>query len=93
VSEERDFYSLYYLEVRAEAFPDLCFAFHMPYPLGKAFWPAPQRLPQVEHLEQDGVFRFGRTLAADEKIIYREQDVLAHFEAALAAVQQFYSQG
>jgi hypothetical protein len=92
VSEERDFYSLYYLEVRAEAFPDLCFAFHMPYPIGKAFWPTPQRLPQVDHLEQDGLFRFGRALLADEKIIYREQDVLNHFEAALEAIRQFYSQ-
>lgn len=88
VNEERDFYSLYYLEVRAEAFPDLCFAFHMPYPLGKAFWPKPQHLPQVDHLEQDGLFRFGRTLLDDEKIIYREQDVLTHFEAALAEIQQ-----
>ncbi len=88
VDEERDFYSLYYLEVRAEAFPDLCFAFHMPYPLGKAFWPTPQSLPQVEHLEQDGLFRFGRTLLDDEKITHSEQDVLAHFEAALAEVQQ-----
>ncbi len=91
VSEERDYYSLYYLEIRAEAFPDLCFAFHIPYPLGKAFWPRPEQLPQVEHLEQDGLFRFGRALLDDEKIIYREPDVLAHFEAAFAEARQFYS--
>ncbi|HEU5367032.1 MAG TPA: hypothetical protein VFU69_01150, partial [Ktedonobacterales bacterium] len=92
VEEERDFYSLYYLEVRAEPFPDLCFASHLPYPLGKAFWPRPETLPQVDHLEQDGLFRFGRALLDDEKIIYREQDVLARFEAALADVQQYYPQ-
>jgi len=92
VREERDYYSLYALEVCAEAFPELRFAFHMPYPIGKAFWPKPQTLPQVEHLEQDGVFRFGRPLLEDEKIIHREKDVLAHFEAALAEVQRFYSQ-
>lgn len=90
--EEHDFYSLYYLEVRAEPFPDLCFAFHLPYPLGKAFWPRPEALPQVDHLEQDGLFRFGRALLDDEKIIYREQDVLARFEAALADAQQYYPQ-
>lgn len=92
VDEEHDFYSLYYLEVRAQVFPELCFAFHLPYPIGKTFWPRPQHLPQVEHLEQDGIFRFGRSLLDDEKIIYREKDVLAHFEAALAAAQRLYSQ-
>jgi|SRR5579859_3946603 len=92
VDEGHDFYSLYYLEIRADEFPELCFAFHMPYPLGKAFWPRPNQLPQVGHLEQDGLFRFGRALLADEKIIYREQDVLTHFEAALAEAQRLYNQ-
>ena len=92
VSEERDYYSLYFLELRAEAFPELRFAFHTPYPIGKAFWPAPKKLPQVEHIEQDGVFRFGRSLLDDEKIIYREQDVQTHFEAAFAEAQKWYSQ-
>ncbi len=92
VEDERDYYSLYYLEVRAAEFPELRFSFHLPYPIGKDFWPKPQKLPQVEHLEQDGVFRFGRSLLDDEKVIYREKDVLAHFEAALAAANRFYSQ-
>ncbi len=92
VREERDFYSLYFLEIRPDMFPELCFAFHTPYPIGKNFWPAPNKLPQVAHLEQDGLFRFGRPLLDNEKIIYREQDVLIHFEAAFAEAQRYSSQ-
>jgi hypothetical protein len=91
-SEQHDFYSLYFLELRSDAFPELCFAFHTPYPIGKAFWPAPQKLPQVEHIEQDGIFRFGRSLLDGEKIIYRENDVLARFEGAFAEAQKFFGQ-
>jgi len=84
---EKDFYSLYYVEVTTEAFPELLFSFHTPYSIGKAWFPAPNTLPRVVHIEQDGLFRFGRLLTSHEKITYREQDVLEHFEQALMEVR------
>jgi hypothetical protein len=88
VSYEKDYYALYYLEITSASFPDLRFSFHMPYPIGRAHLPKPQKLPHVEHTEQDGMFRFGRPLIDDEKIIYRERDVQAKFEQALAEAKQ-----
>jgi hypothetical protein len=90
VSQEKDYYSLYYLEITTTAFPDVRFSFHMPYPIGRACLPDPQQLPRVEHREQDGLFRFGRALVANEKIIYRERDVQVSFEQALTEAKQFF---
>ncbi len=88
VQIERDYYALYYLEITTAHFPELRFSFHMPYPIGKSHFPAPKKVPKVEHVEQDGVFRFGRTLFPLEKITHRESDVLAQFEQALLATLQ-----
>lgn len=88
---ERDYYALYYLEIATETFPETRFSFHMPYPVGRSRFPSPKQLPKVEHVEQDGLFRFGRTLFALEKITHREADVLTHFEQALQAVKSIYA--
>jgi hypothetical protein len=88
ISCEKDYYALYYLEITSTIFPDLRFSFHMPYPIGRTSLPKPQKLPRMEHTEQDGMFRFGRPLVDDEKVIYRERDVQINFEQALATVQQ-----
>lgn len=90
VTQVKDYYSLYHLEITTSVFPDIRFSFHMPYPIGRAWLPAPQQLPRVEHVEQDGMFRFGRPLLADEKITYREQDVTGCFDLALTEAQQFF---
>jgi hypothetical protein len=96
VREERDYYSLYFLEIKADAFPGLRFSFHTPYPIGKALsFPKPSKLPKVDHSDheqEEGLFRFGRALLSDEKIIYREPDVQAHFEAALAEFLTYFPQ-
>jgi hypothetical protein len=90
VRHEKDFYSLYSIEVSAQAFPDLHFSFHIPYPVGKSWFPPPHELPSVEHVEQDGTFRFGRALFNDEKITHREQDVLRHLDLAVEEAKKFY---
>lgn len=87
-SVEKDYYSLYHLEIGAATFPELRFSFHIPYPLGKTFLPSPNKLLHVEHTEQDGIFRFGRSLFDNEKIVYREKDVEAKFAVALAEAQR-----
>lgn len=88
-SETKDYYSLYYLEIKSDKFPDFSFSYHTPYPIGRKFLPHPETLPYVDHVEQDGIFRFGRPLLEQEKVIHTEKDVLAKFEAALAAAKKF----
>ncbi len=91
VKEEKDYYALYYLEVTSPLFPELRFSFHMPYPVGKNFFPSPERLPAVQHIEQDGLFRFGCSLADEEKVLHRENDVLTNFEKALEDTKNWYT--
>jgi hypothetical protein len=88
-SETKDYYSLYYLEIKSDKFPDFSFSYHTPYPIGRKFLPHPETLPYVDHVEQDGFFRFGRPLLEQEKVIHTEKDVLAKFEAALAEAKKF----
>jgi len=90
VQQEKDYYSLYYLEVSTQTLEDVRFSFHLPYPLGKTWLPKPDKLRKVDHMEQEGIFRFGRALFPDEKVIYREQEVLTYFQQALAIAQAFY---
>jgi hypothetical protein len=88
-SDIKDYYSLYYLEIKSDKFPDFSFSFHTPYPIGRKFLPHPETLPYVDHVEQDGIFRFGRPLLEQEKVIHTEKDVLLKFEAALAEAKKF----
>lgn len=90
VHVEKDYYALYFLEIRTTGIPDVHFSFHMPYPIGRAFFPGPKKLPQVHHVEQDALFRFGRTLLPLEKITHRERDTLIFFEQALQEAKQLY---
>ncbi len=87
--ETKDYYSLYYLEIKSDKFPDFSFSYHTPYPIGRKFLPHPETLPYVDHVEQDGIFRFGRPLLEQEKVIHTEKDVLIKFEAALAEAKKF----
>lgn len=87
--ETKDYYSLYYLEIKSDKFPDFSFSYHTPYTIGRKFLPHPETLPNVDHVEQDGIFRFGRPMLEQEKIIHTEEDVLIKFEAALAEARKF----
>ena len=72
--------------------PDVRFAFHIPYPVGRAFLPPPHSLPHVRQTEQeDGLFRFGRRLDDGEKILYREKDVETQFAQALTEARGLFS--
>lgn len=77
-------------ESKNQLIADLRFSFHVPYPIGKAWFPPPEKLPQVVHMEQEGIFRFGRALLAHEKITHREQDVRVYLEQALLATKKCY---
>jgi hypothetical protein len=90
VNIEKDYYALYFLEVAAKTCPDTHFSFHVPYTIGKHFFPAPEDLPRVNHVEQEGTFRFGRTISRYEKIVQPEHDTYAFFTAALGEVRRLY---
>ena len=93
VERDREYYSLFFLEITTDAFPGLRFAYHTPYPIGKRLgFPRPGKLPRVDHSdgEQEGLFRFGRSLLEEEKVVYREQDVQRHFAAAVAEFLCFF---
>ncbi|UJL45236.1 hypothetical protein KFZ58_12545 [Virgibacillus sp. NKC19-16] len=77
-----DYYSLYYLSVKSEEVDDFHFSFHIPYPIGKNTFPPKHELKKVFHDEQEGIFRFGRTLFEEEKINFTEREVWKHFEDA-----------
>lgn len=77
-----DYYSLYYLSVNSVELEDFRFSFHIPYPIGKNIFPPQHDLEKVFHKEQEGVFRFGRSLFEEEKIIFTEKEVLNHFNEA-----------
>ncbi|WP_018662016.1 hypothetical protein [Heyndrickxia acidiproducens] len=82
VERIKDYYSLYYLTVGHESLQNGHFSFHTPYPVGTAFFPGKETLPRVKHEEGEGLFRFGRTLAEEEKIIFNEKEVIKYFQEA-----------
>jgi hypothetical protein len=84
VSISPEYYALYAVEISAPSCPACTFSFHVPQPRGKSFLPPAETLPRVSHVEQEGLFRFGRRLYAEEKMLYREKDVAVHFAQALA---------
>lgn len=80
VEIENDYYSLFFLSI---GHLDYNFSFHTPYPIGSEFFPSKESLPQISHQEQEGLFRFGRTLFNEEKIIFKEKEVFKQFNEAL----------
>ena len=82
---KRHYYSLYYLQIGKENVDTPVFSFHMPYPIGKNKLPKPSELKRVEHEEQEGLFRFGRTLFKTEEVIFGEKTVEKNFDNTYTA--------
>jgi hypothetical protein len=83
VEEISHYYSLYYLIIEDNENKELSFSFHIPYPIGKNIFPSPKELQKVIHEEQEGMFRFGRTLYQEEKITFKEKEVEKRMEKTL----------
>lgn len=86
-----DYYSLYVLEVQ-EPSSEMKFSFHVPFPIGRHWIGNYKTLPQVQHVEQEGIFRFGRTLFEDEKVVFPYQKTKNMFQEAYDKLEQFSSQ-
>jgi hypothetical protein len=89
---EKDYYALYSVEILASNLPEVRFSFHIPYPIARTWLPDPTHLQRVQHIEQEGPFRFGRPVLDEEKILYREADVLIRLHQALQQVDSLYTQ-
>ena len=90
VEEISDYYSLYYLEIKHPNINE-CYSFHVPYTIGIEFLPDKDTLPKVKHLEQEGVFRFGKPVSEDEKLTHSERKVIDNFKKSLEKLKVFYA--
>lgn len=91
VDIQKDYYSLYYLEIVSDKITDIKFSFHTPYPLGKKILKSPENYKKVCHEENlEGLFRFGRSLDEDEVVIFSENKVLKYFNNAVESYVSFY---
>lgn len=89
INSESDYYSLFYIEVTSKNIPDTKFSFHVPYGLACSYMPNIKNLPRVVHQEnEEGLFRFGRTLTGLEQICYKEKEVLVNFNVAYEKMSQ-----
>lgn len=91
VEIEDDYYSLFFIAVHSDDLSVFRFSFHTPFPIGQHFLPLKETLPKVSHQEQEGIFRFGRTLIDDEKIIFSEKEVVKHFKEAMQRFDLYFS--
>ncbi|WP_242225387.1 hypothetical protein [Bacillus cereus group sp. BfR-BA-01380] len=85
----KDYYSLYFISVEIES---VYFSFHIPFPLGSDFLPSPNKIVAIQHEEQEGLFRFGRALLEEEKIIFKEKSIIKYFEEAILKYKHVYTE-
>lgn len=88
---QKDYYSLYYIEINSDKIPEYKFSFHTPYPLEKDVFGDPNQYKQVEHEENlEGLFRFGRSLDDGEAVIFTEKRTLKYFNECKEDFINFY---
>lgn len=84
VDREKDYYSLYYLDISHNELSDIKFSFHTPYPIATDKFPHPNKLKKVHHKEnQEGLFRFGRSLVDEEVIVFTDKKIEKYLLEAL----------
>ena len=78
-------YALYSLELRPPFLQESSsYRFHVPYSVGKAYLPQPEKLSHVvEHEASEGLFRFGRALDDKEETAYSAPFIERHLTRAL----------
>lgn len=87
------YYSLYYLSIKNEKLEDYHFSFHTPYPIGKSIFPSKDKLEHIHHEEQEGIFRFGRTLFDEEKVIFTVKEIIKRYEDARRKFLLYFPDG
>lgn len=84
--DDDKYYDLYYIEVGDG---DTKFSFHLPYDCGRFFLPESESLKLVKHIEQEGEFRFGRSLKDIEKVALSYKKVCTNFDKALKNATEY----
>jgi len=87
-SVEEHYFSLYFQEL-VDVHSGMRMSFHTPYPIGEKFFPSYEKVKKVEHFEQDGMFRFGRPLHDDEKIVFSIKRVLKEFSTSYKELSDY----
>ena len=89
---DKNWFCLYYIEVADKHVPYARFSFHVPYALGSSYLPEERFLPKAKnHEEGEGMFRFGRPVWDNEKILYTEKMVSSMLEKAIREAEDFLS--
>jgi hypothetical protein len=89
--KEENYYSLYYLKISGKNDElELSYSFHLPYPLGRNYLPEIENLERVKHEEQEGIFKFGRSVFKEEEIIFQEKTVTRNFEETLEKFKMYF---
>lgn len=86
----KDYYSLFHVSVQHEELKDYRFSFHTPYPIGQKFFTDKKNLPKVVHEEQEGLFRFGRPLFKEERVIFSMKNTVKYFEEAITKFDLYF---
>ena len=91
VDIDKDYYSLYYIEIKSEFIDDIKFSFHTPYPLAsEEYYPDINTIPMVQHEEnEEGLFRFGRSLFAEELIVFTETKVRKYINECISDFENY----
>lgn len=82
---DKDYYSLYYLEISSDKVEDFKFSFHTPYPLADdEIYPSITSIPKVHHEENgEGLFRFGRSMFDEELVVFTETRIRKYIEECI----------
>lgn len=92
IGESIEYYTLLFLEVKNKD-GERVFSFHSPLPvvLEKNLFSHVDinELPEVQHFEQEGMFRFGRGLTEDEKVLYAEKTTMKQLELAILKYKEY----
>lgn len=93
VDVNKDYYSLYYLEILSDKVEDFKFSFHTPYPLANdEIYPPITSIPRVYHEENgEGLFRFGRSMFDEELIIFTEARVRKYIEECIKEFEDIFN--
>jgi len=91
VPQIEDYYSLFSTEIIVpnSSEPEDCFQFHTPYRIGKTMFPPIGDMEHVNHIEQQGQFRFGHPLNNLEQLIFTPEQIE---EKLLGLINQFNSE-
>lgn len=82
VDISKNYYSLFHIKIKVDGIEDK-FSFHLPYSKGLDIFTDTDYPVEAGVLEGEGLFRFGRAVGKNEKIIYTESYVKKKFEKAL----------